>query len=145
MKNPPWINLIGITFALAATAGSTIAQPGPRTRDHYTASAARVRRHKRILANRQTRVYYVRRTRGLPARRDRVYFATIADARAAGYQPARRDTVPIDPRLTWRSRRDLPSLGTHREPNPPPKSIQKPTAPPRTQQPHVTPTQPMPN
>src|SRR5207247_10022683 len=97
-------------------------------------SAAQARRHASIVGNRRTRVYYIQSTRsGLPAQRDRVYFATAADARAAGYQPARSGTVPIDPRLTWRGGRDLPSLGKRRESAPPPRSIQKPAAPPEAQ------------
>lgn len=145
MRKTSCISLIGIVCALAGSAVSAPAQAAPHARHHNAASAARARRHARILANRRTRVYYLRRTyAGMPARRDRIYFATIADARAAGYQPARRDTVPIDPRLTWRNGRSLPSLGTRREPTTP-RGIQKPAAPPNAQQPHVTPTQPMPN
>jgi hypothetical protein len=167
MRNRMWISLIGIILALGAGSQSASARWGHhryrhvRTvytiRRHVSNRPVYVvrrpiwrrnawRRHAWIMGNRQTHVYYVQRvSNSRPSRANRIYFSSAADARAAGYQPAGRGVVPIDPRLTWQNGRSLPSLGKHREPPPPPKWIQKPASPPTEQQPKVTPTEPMPN
>ncbi len=143
MRKRMWINVLGIALALA---GSSASAPARAAQHHRRISSGHtVRRHGGIIGNRRSRVYYLRRTgSGLPARANRVYFGSVADARAAGYQRARQAVIPIDPRLTWRNARGLPSLGKHHEP-PPPKWMRKPTVPPGAEQPEVTPTQPMPN
>ena len=168
MKIRWWINVIGIIVALAGSTGSVSARRAYHhwhrhvhsvyvvRRPIYPRSVYAVRqpvgrrhawrRHAWIMGDRQTHVYYVQRVSSdLPSRANRIYFPSASDARAAGYQPVRRDVVPVDPRLTWQNGRNLPSLGKRHEPPPPPKWIQKPAAPPDAQQPNVTPTEPMPN
>src|SRR5947208_9405355 len=117
MRNRGLISILGIVLALAGTTGSASARHYRHRRVRtvyivrrpvYRRSTYVVRRsvgwrharrrHAWVMGNRRSRMYYIRRTSsGLPAPGDRVYLWNVADARAAGYQPVRRDTVPIDP------------------------------------------------
>lgn len=151
MKHPLQMTIIGIALALAGSSGSALAQPAHHyqyNRRPSRAYASRVvQNHGRIVGNRRTRLYYMAQNPNrLPARPNRIYFGTAAEARASGCRPAPGNAIPINPQLTWRqAKRHLPSIGTHHVPPPPPQEMQKPLAPPAGQQPAVTPTQPMPN
>ena len=143
-----WIAIVGIALALVASSGGALARPAhhhryARRHSRLDAGPMLATRHGRIAGNRRTHVYYRTASR-LRAPRNRVYLWTIARPRAAGYRPAPRGAIPINPRLTWRAGRNLPSLGTRHVPRPP-KEMLKPLAPPAEQQPLVTPTNPMPN
>jgi hypothetical protein len=150
MRHRLAIAVISLAFALI---GSSVRSAQPARQYSYSRSNSRVstprtaRRHGRIIGNRQTRVYYVMAYRSrLPATRDRVYFRTVTAARAAGYQPGDQAPIPVPPSLTWGgTKHQLPSIGKQHVPRPPPKDMQKPLVPPYSQQPEVTPTNPMPN
>ena len=142
------IVIVGIVLALAGSGGALA-----RTAHHHrygwrysrAHSGRAIRAHNRIIGNRRTHVYYLSRTRSrLPVWQNRIYFLSTADARAAGYRLALQRPIPINPRLTWQGTRRLPSIGTRHMP-PRPQQMDKPVVPPNSQQPPVTPTNPMPN
>jgi hypothetical protein len=149
MRHALQIAIVGIALTLA---GNSSALARPVHHHRYTHRPSRVeasrgvQAHGRIVGNRQTRVYYLAQAPSrLPAPQNRIYFGTPDEARAAGYRPAAPKAIPVDPRLTWKGTRSLPSIGKQHVPPPPPKDMRKPVAPPADQQPLVTPTNPMPN
>jgi metal binding Ada-like protein len=143
MRHAMQIAVVAIALALAGSGGA-LARP---VHHHpYSYRQSRVQSYGRIVGNRRTHVYFLAQTPSrLPAPQNRIYFGTPDEARAAGYRPAPRKAIPINPRLTWQGTRSLPSIGKQHVPPPPPKDMQKPVAPPADQQPPVTPTNPMPN
>jgi hypothetical protein len=147
---------MGTILALAASVGSASARKESHHRYGHTRTVHHVRaplrhrhawrRHAWIMGDRQNHRYYIQLVSSdWPPSADRIYFRTAAAARAAGYRPVRRDVVPVNPRLTWQNWTGLPSLGKQRQPPPPPPPMDRPVAPPDSQQPLVTPTEPRPN
>jgi hypothetical protein len=151
MRHTRWITIAGIAFALAGMSRPACARRAShylQMRHHVHASAGHVGwRHSRIVGNRRTHFYRVLAYRSQwPPSRDRIYFQTVAQARAAGYRQAAQGPIPVPAPLTWRgTRHQLPSLGKHRVAPQSPHDMEKPVAPPREEQPPVTPTNPMPN
>jgi hypothetical protein len=124
-------------MALAAAAlwigGVTIgpvegARPGTAMVPYQRTTQSTSRYAGSLIGNRRTRVYQRAADWGrLPAGKDRIYFRSEAQARAAGYRPARQRPVVLQ------------SLPRSRSQSPPPAS------PLGRDQPSTTPTNPSPN
>lgn len=94
----PW----GLIGALALVAGGICAQTGSSMPDRSHGKMGRMhfpfghglhpsQGHGAIIGNKNTKVYHLAGERGaLPAEKNRVYFSTEAQARAAGYHAAKQ-------------------------------------------------------